>query len=302
MYYTLTFNPALDYIVNLSSFSEGKLNRTTSEIFLPGGKGINVSTVLSSFGVENTALGFVAGFTGRELERILKEKKIKTDFIYLPSGNTRVNVKIKSSLETEINAKGPEIDKKSIEQLFGKLDVLKDGDFLVLSGNVPSSLSETIYSDIAEYLSIKKVNLIIDAEKNLLLPALKFKPFLIKPNLAELEEIYGQRLFSEKEILEASLVLHKMGARNIFVSLGADGGLFVTEKKEVYSSPAPKGQLINSTGAGDSCIAGFLAQYKKEKNLRTAFIMGLCTGSASAFSEELATREEAEKLYRHHII
>ena len=302
MYYTLTFNPALDYIVNVETFCEGNLSRTTEEMFLPGGKGINVSTVLSSFSIENTALGFVAGFTGIELERLLNAKNVKTDFIYLPEGNTRINVKIKSKTETEINANGPEIDKQALDKLFKKLDLLNDGDFLILSGSVPSTVPHTIYFDIAEYISSKKINLVIDAEKELLTSSLKHRPFLIKPNLYELEAFVEKKLSSKEEITDAAIHMQNMGARNVFVSMGGDGGIFVSEENEVFFSPAPSGIPVNSTGAGDSCVAGFLAQYDKEKNYRKAFLMGICCGSASAFSRYLTTREEAETLYRHHII
>lgn len=302
MYYTLTLNPAIDYIINVETLSTGELNRTVNEKFLPGGKGINVSAVLSSFGVNNLALGFAAGFTGKELERMLYAQNIKSDFIYLTKGNTRINVKIKENNETEINADGPKIEKEDLKKLFKKLNILKNGDFLILSGSIPKSVSQSVYLDIAEYISCKKINLVIDAEKELLLPTLKYCPFLIKPNLYELEAIFEKKLLSKEEIVSAARKLQNQGAKNVFVSLGSGGGIFLSEEKEVFFSPAPCGKLINSTGAGDSAVAGFLAQYEKDKNYRNAFLMGICSGSASAFSENLATKEDAETLYRHHIV
>lgn len=302
MYYTITLNPAIDYIINLEKLSAGELNRSVKEKLLPGGKGINVSVVLSSFGIENTAFGFAAGFTGRELEKMLFEQNIKSDFIYLTEGNTRINIKIKENNETEINTCGPNITEEDLKKLFEKLNIIKNGDFLILSGSIPKTVPQSIYLDIVEYISGKKINLVIDAEKEILLPTLKYNPFLIKPNLYELETIFEAKLPTKAEIVKAAQSLQNQGAKNVFISMGSDGGIFVSEEKDVFFSPAPYGKLINSTGAGDSAVAGFLAQYEKDKNFRNAFLMGICSGSASAFSENLATKEEAENLYRHHIV
>ena len=302
MYYTITLNPAIDYIINLEKLSAGELNRSVKEKLLPGGKGINVSVVLSSFGIENTAFGFTAGFTGRELEKMLFEQNIKSDFIYLTEGKTRINIKIKENNETEINTCGPNITEEDLKKLFEKLNIIKNGDFLILSGSIPKTVPQSIYLDIVEYISGKKINLVIDAEKEILLPTLKYNPFLIKPNLYELETIFEVKLSTKAEIVKAAQSLQNQGAKNVFISMGSDGGIFVSEEKDVFFSPAPYGKLINSTGAGDSAVAGFLAQYEKDKNFRNAFLMGICSGSASAFSENLATKEEAENLYRHHIV
>lgn len=297
MFYTVTFNPALDYIVKVPDFCEGRLNRVVSEYLFPGGKGINVSTVLSNFGADNIALGFKGGFTGEELERLLNEKNIKSDFIKLKNGNTRINIKLKGNVETEINSNGHEISSDEIEIFFKKLINLKENDYLILSGNVPKSVYNNIYCDIAEYISKKKINLVVDSEKELLTNVLKFSPFLIKPNKNELEEIIGYKLDNNEKIANAACQLQKMGAKNVFVTLGEYGGLFVTEKNEVLYSPSPKGTLVNSTGAGDSALAAFLAEYEKEKNFKRAFLMGVAAGSACAFSTGLATTEYTLKLF-----
>lgn len=296
MVYTLTFNPALDYAVELDAFSEGGLNRSNNEYISYGGKGINVSVVLTNLKIENTALGFLAGFTGRELDKSLKEQGIKTDFVYLKSGFTRINVKIKSEIETEINANGPQIDKASLDELFRKLDRLKTGDFLVLSGSVPSNLSQNIYKEILETLADRGVEFIIDAEKSLLLDTLKFKPFLIKPNLFELQQITGKRLENETEIIEAAKALQKHGGKNVLVSLGEKGALLVSESQEIFIQKAPNGRLVNSVGAGDSMISGFLKGYFETKDYDKALKFGVAAGSATAFSRNLAKKEEIYRI------
>lgn len=298
MIYTLTFNPALDYIVNITDYREGFVNRTNNEKILPGGKGINVSVVLSNLSVENTALGFVGGFSGNYLISLLEERNINTDFVFIDGGNTRINLKIKSNKETDINAQGPLIKETDVELLLKKMDNIKDGDYLVLAGSVPSSLSDTIYCNITQRLSKKKVNLIIDAERNLLKETLKFKPFLIKPNHHELSDICNEKLSDIDDIINAALSLQKMGARNVFVSMAENGGVFVSENNDVFVSPAPSGNVINSTGAGDSLVAGFLSEYIVSNDYKKAFIKGICSGSASAFSHNLATKDEIENLYQ----
>lgn len=297
MIYTLTLNPSIDYILNIDNFTEGIVNRTVSENMLYGGKGINTSVVLTNIGVDNTALGFVGGYIGKEFEKLLNADGVRTDFVYLKNSNTRINVKIKGKSETDINACGPEIAENEIAALFSKLDNITEGDFITLAGSIPKSVSKDIYVKIAEKLNHKKANLIIDAEKNLLTDVLPYNPFLIKPNHHELGDIFGKKLSNKEEIICAAKELQKMGARNIFISMAGDGGILLAENTTVYISPAPCGKVINSTGAGDSLVAGFLAEFIKTNDYKKAFIYGLCAGSASAFSERLATKDEIDKLY-----
>lgn len=297
MIYTLTLNPAIDYIVNVDDFKEGFVNRTESEELLYGGKGINTSVVLTNIGIENIALGFVGGYIGKEFEKLLNEDGVKTDFVYLENSNTRINVKIKGLNETDINASGPLIKKNALDALFKKIEFLTDGDFIALAGSVPNSVPKDIYAVIAEKLRMKKVNVVVDAERNLLTDVLSYSPFLIKPNHHELGGIFNKELKTKNEIVAAARELQKMGAKNIFVSMAGDGGILVSEEGNTYFSPAPKGKLINSTGAGDSLVAGFLAEYIKTKDYKKAFAYGLCAGSASAFSERLATKNEIDNLY-----
>lgn len=297
MIYTLTLNPALDYYIEVPHYKEGAVNRTVSECITCGGKGINVSIVLSRLGVENTALGFVGGFTGAELERRLETEGVKTDFLKLEEGNTRINVKLKTDTESDFNASGPDINKEDVEKLYQKLNSLNENDFLLLSGSIPSSLPCTIYSDIAKIASSKKVKLIIDAEKELLTDALAYKPFLVKPNHYELGEIFGKKLAVKEDIIDAAKKLQSMGAANVYVSMAKDGGILLCEKGVVYSSPPPRGKLVNSTGAGDSLVAGFLSEYIATNDYKKAFFKGLSAGSATAFSKDLATKDEIMELY-----
>lgn len=297
MIYTLTLNPAIDYILNIEEFREGFVNRSVSETLLYGGKGINTSVVLTNIGIKNIALGFVGGNIGKEFEKLLSMDGVKTDFVYLENSNTRINVKIKGLNETDINATGPDITGKEIDSLFRKIESVNEGDFITLAGSIPRSVPEDIYVKIANKLSDKKANLVVDAEKNLLTDVLPYKPFLIKPNHHELGDIFGKELKSKSEILSAAKELQKMGARNIFISMAGDGGILVSEDGTTYFSPAPTGKVINSTGAGDSLVAGFLAEYSTTKDCKKAFVYGLCAGSASAFSERLATKNEIDDLY-----
>jgi 1-phosphofructokinase len=297
MIYTITFNPAIDYIVSVADYRGGAVNRSSSEKLLAGGKGINVSTVLMNLGHENTALGFLAGFTGDEIRRILDEMGVKTDFIELKSGYTRINVKLKCAEETEINGQGPAITNDALNELMNKLDALQDGDFLVLAGSIPSTLPDTVYCDIMARLSDKKLNIVVDATGELLVNVLKYHPFLIKPNNHELGEIFGKVLKSDEEIIECAKALQEKGARNILVSMAGDGGIFIGENGEIIKSLPPQGKVVNSTGAGDSMVAGFIAGYLETGDYRTAFLMGLSAGSASAFSENLATGEEVRTIY-----
>ena len=292
MVYTITFNPALDYVMKTEKLVLGQVNRSTSEYLVAGGKGINVSIVLNELGVDNEALGFVAGFTGTEIERLLSEQKIKTDFVKLENGNSRINVKIKAETETELNAKGPEITENDLDKLLRKLEKVNENDFVVLSGSIPKGVDENIYCKIAEKVNAK---LVVDAEKKLLLETLKFKPFLVKPNHIELGEMFDVIINTSDDAIKYAKKLVEMGAENVFVSMAEKGGVLVNKTKCFYVD-APKGKVINSTGAGDSSVAGFIAGYIETKDYEKAFKMGICAGSASAFSENLATKEEIIKL------
>lgn len=297
MIYTVTFNPAIDYIVRLPKLVLGGTNRVNYEQVLGGGKGINVSIVLQNLGLNSTALGFVSGFTGKEIIRQLHSFGCQSDFIELPDSFSRINVKIKTQeTETEINGQGPNIPQTAIDQLFNKLDKLQAGDTLVLAGSIPQSLPDDIYEKIMAHLENRHINIVVDATKNLLLNVLKYRPFLIKPNNHELAEMFNVTLSTNEDIITYAKKLQDMGARNVLVSMGKDGAILVAEDNNVYYSPVPKGTLVNSIGAGDSMVAGFLTGYHKHNDYKNAFYMGVATGSASAFSENLATRPEVEAL------
>lgn len=296
MIYTVTFNPALDYIVSLKELRTGAVNRVQSEHLLPGGKGINVSIVLKNLGHENTALGFIAGFTGREIQCRLEKMGISTDFIELQQGNSRINVKIRADRETEINAGGPMIGKGDISELFKRLNRIRTGDFLVLAGSIPASLPDTIYEMIMEQLQGRGVRVVADAEGMLLKNVLSYKPFLVKPNKTELSMLCGRELKSRREIREAAGWLKEQGAQNVLVSLAGEGAVLLDEYGKVYDREAAKGKVVNSVGAGDSMVAGFLAGWLETGDYEKALCMGMSAGSASAFSKYLATREEIEKL------
>ncbi len=296
MIYTVTFNPSLDYIVSVDDFTLGRTNRTASELMFPGGKGINVSMVLQNLGVESTALGFMAGFTGDEIVRLLEQKGVKSDFIRVDEGMSRINVKLRSTEETEINGMGPAIAKKHIDKLYAQLDKLCDGDALVLAGSIPSVMPDDIYMDIMKHLEKKDLHIIVDATRDLLVKVLPHHPFLIKPNNHELGEIFGVELTDKEEVFTYAAKLQEMGARNVLVSMAGDGALLLTEDGQRFDSKPPVGKVKNSVGAGDSMVAGFIAGYRENHDYETAFYMGLCTGSASAFSDELATKEEVEAL------
>lgn len=297
MIYTVTFNPSLDYIVSMNGFELGRTNRTTGEQMFPGGKGINVSIVLGNFGIENTALGFTAGFTGEQIEREVQKIGLRTDFIHIEEGFSRINVKLKDYDGTEINGMGPEIGKMHVKELFGKLDRLGAGDILVLAGSIPKSLPDSIYSDILGRLQDKGVLFVVDATKDLLLNVLQYKPFLIKPNNYELGEIYDVTLETREEVVPYARKLQEKGARNVLVSMAGQGAVLVDEKNAVHTLAAPQGKLVNAVGAGDSMVAGFVAGWTKQQDYDYAFRMGIAAGSASAFSELLATRQEIEQVY-----
>ncbi len=298
MIYTLTFNPSLDYIVSVPDFKLGATNRTSSELIYPGGKGINVSIVLKNFGIDSVALMFTAGFTGDEIKRMLSIKGIKTDIIDVPSGSSRINVKLRGTLETEINGAGPEYSDEDINKLYEKLDRLGSGDYLILAGSIPPSLPSGIYGDILSRTEGKGIRFVADAGGELLTKVLKYRPFLIKPNKDELEGIFGCSINNNEEAAVYAGKLQEMGALNVLVSLAGDGALLLSEEGELFESLPPEGQVINSVGAGDSMVAGFLAGYLKTGKYEDAFYQGLCTGSASAFSESFATPEEVKALLR----
>lgn len=297
MIYTVTFNPSLDYIVSIDDFKLGKTNRTTKELMLPGGKGLNVSTVLHNLEVENTALGFTAGFVGEELKRLAKETGYHCDFIDVKNGVSRINVKLKDFDGTEINGMGPVIDEEALEKLWNKLEKLKKGDILVLAGSIPSGMSKNIYSEILKKLNGRGIDFVVDATKELLLNVLPYEPFLIKPNNHELGEIFGVTLSMKDEVVPYAKKLQEMGARNVLVSMAGEGAVFVDEHGNVYQLDAPKGTLVNAVGAGDSMVAGFLAGWEEKQEYAHAFRMSVAAGSASAYSELLATREEINNLY-----
>lgn len=297
MIYTVTFNPSLDYIVSVDDFKLGLTNRTSSELILPGGKGTNVSTVLKNLGFESTALGFVAGFTGNEIVKRLNDMGIKSDFISIENGISRINLKLKSIDGTEINGAGPDISEEKVNELMDKLNQLKEGDVLVLAGSIPSSMSDNIYRDIMADLKGRGVMIVVDATKDLLLNVLEYHPFLIKPNNHELGEIFDVKLTTREEVIPYGRKLQEKGARNVLVSMAGEGAVLIAEDGQVFDTPAPKGKLINGVGAGDSMVAGFVAGWIEKQDYEYAFHMGVASGSASAFSENLATKEEIINVY-----
>ena len=290
MIYTLTLNPSLDYIMKLDDLELGQTNRSYYEKIYPGGKGFNVSTILQRLSIDNTALGFVGGFTGKQIEDMLKDRGIDFHLCHLTHGVSRINVKIKGKEETEINANGPDISSLDLEHLFDQIKTMNNGDYLIMAGSVPSSLPQDIYSQIIERLKDKDIEFIIDTNKNLLLNVLIYQPFLIKPNLAELEELFHVNINTREEIINYANKLREKGAKNVLVSLGKDGAILVTEE-HVYLSNAANGKLINSVGSGDSMVAGFVAGYTQTHNFEWALKLASACGGATAFSDDLATKE-----------
>ncbi len=297
MIYTVTFNPSLDYIVSMDGFEMGRTNRTTGEQMFPGGKGINVSIVLGNLGIENTALGFTAGFTGEQIEREVQRMGLLTDFIRIDRGLSRINVKLKDYDGTEINGMGTEIGQAHVNALYQKLERLETDDVLVLAGSIPKSLPDSIYSDILARLQTKGVLFVVDATKDLLLNVLQYKPFLIKPNNHELGEIFQVTLDTREAVVPYAKRLQEKGAQNVLVSMAGQGAVLVDALGAVHMLAAPEGNLVNAVGAGDSMVAGFLAGWTEKKDYGHAFRMGISAGSASAFSELLATRQEIEQIY-----
>lgn len=297
MIYTVTFNPALDYVVRVQDFTPGAVNRTCSEHIFYGGKGINVSAVLATLGFESTALGFIAGFTGDEIERGVKTLGFQSDFIRVKEGMSRINVKLKSNEESEINGMGPRITAEDVNGLFDKLEQLKEGDVLVLSGSIPASMDDRIYETIMAKLSGRGIRVVVDAEKGLLLNVLKYHPFLIKPNNHELGQMFGRVLKTEEEIAEHARRLQDMGAGNVLISMAGDGALLVTETGELYRLGVARGTVKNSVGAGDSMVAGFLAGFLQNGDYEHALKLGTAAGGATAFSDGLGVKSEIMKLY-----
>lgn len=298
MIYTVTFNPSLDYIVQVDEFQTGLVNRTSKEQMLPGGKGINVSIVLNNLGIETVALGFVAGFTGKEIEKRVQDYGCRTDFLAIDEGYSRINLKLRSKEETEINGQGPSIQEKDIDRLYEKLDRMTENDVLVLAGSIPSSMPNTIYEQILERLAPKKIKIIVDATGDLLVRVLKYHPFLIKPNNHELSEIFATKIQTKEEVSVYAKKLKDKGARNVMVSMAGEGAVLLDVNGQLHQSPAPKGTVINSVGAGDSMVAGFIKGYIESGDYEKAFLMGIATGSASAFSTQLATKPEVLEIYR----
>lgn len=298
MIYTVTFNPSLDYYVTVPEFAMGRTNRTGNEHILPGGKGINVSILLKNLGIESRALGFCAGFTGEELVRMIKKAGITADFITLDSGFSRINVKLQNLEGTEFNASGPKISENHVEELYRKLDYLQKGDVLVLAGSIPASMPEDSYRVILQRLQGRGILPVVDASGTLLVRVLEYHPFLVKPNLHELEEIFQVTLSGRDSVVPWAKKLQEMGAANVLVSLAGDGAVLAAGDGTVYAADAPHGTLVNGVGAGDSMVAGFLAGWMRSGNYEEAFRMGVAAGSASAFSEHLADRKAILELYQ----
>ena len=296
MIYTITFNPALDYIVKMDEFNLGHVNRSNNEFVYAGGKGINVSIVLNNLEVKSKALGFIAGFTGDEIERRVREFGCDTDFIKLNEGMSRINVKIKADVESEINGGGPDISSEALEELYGKLDTLTSGDILVLAGSIPKTMPTDVYERIMERLQEKGVKFIVDTTGESLLKVLKYNPFLIKPNHHELGELFGVKLNNKEEVIEYAKKLKDMGAQNVIISMAGDGAVLINSNGDVTTNNVPKGVVKNSVGAGDSMGAGFIAGYLNSGKIEEGFKLGVATGSASAFSEGLATKDYVYEL------
>lgn len=296
MIYTVTLNPSIDYVVHLDRLVDGITNRTSGEEYYFGGKGINVSHVLAELDLDSTALGFVAGFTGEAIEKGTARERVKTDFIHLKQGVSRINVKIKSETETEINGQGPHIDDEALEQLMRKTDAIADGDTLIISGSIPKSMPDDVYERILERLKGRSIRIVVDATKKLLVNSLKYRPFMIKPNRQEISEIFGVEVNDEQTTLTYARELQRMGAANVLVSLGGDGAMLLDEFGEVHRAGTVKGRVLNTVGSGDSMVAGFVAGYIRTNDYAYALRLGSACGNATAFLEGLATREKIAEL------
>lgn len=297
MVYTVTLNPALDYVMKLKALRTDDINRTDGEEIYYGGKGINVSVILTQLGIPNTALGFLGGFTGKKLEEMLKNDNVSCDFNYLKNGDTRINVKIKADKEIDLNACGPEITKEDMQSFLRKLDGIKSGDYLILAGSIPNTLPDDIYEQILERVGDRNINCVVDATGDLLKNVFKYKPFLIKPNHHELGDLFSVQIKSDDDIVKYSKKLQEMGAKNVLVSMAKDGAMLTDENGNVHKIGNAKGKLINSVGCGDSMVAGFTAGYIKTADYSYALRLGSACGNATAFSEKLATREEIERVF-----
>lgn len=297
MIYTLTFNPSIDYEMNLSHFSLSHTNRSSKENYRLGGKGINVSRILHELEIDSVVLGFEGGFVGNEIKRLIHHFKMKEKLIHLEEGISRINVKVLGKNETEINGEGPLINAEAMKQLYDQLDELQKGDILILSGSIPKCLNDDIYETILSVQSSKGVLCIVDATKDLLVNTLKYHPFLIKPNVIECEDILHESLMTTKSIVEAAKKLQQMGAVNVMISRGKDGAVLVDEYGNVYESKALKGECISSVGCGDSMVAGFSAAYLKCSSYEEAFRLAMACGSATAFSEDLAKIDKIKECY-----
>lgn len=296
MIYTVTLNPSIDYVVHIDKLISGVTNRTSSEEYYFGGKGINVSHVLAELDLDNTALGFVAGFTGEAIEKGTSHPRIKTDFIHLKEGVSRINVKIKSDEETEINGQGPHIDDEALEAFMKKTDGISDGDTLILSGSIPKTMPDDVYERILKRLKDRNVHIVVDATKKLLVNALKYRPFLIKPNRQEISELFGVKVEDEETTLFYARRLQEMGAKNVLVSLGGDGAMLLDETGRVHKAAAAKGRVLNTVGSGDSMVAGFVAGCMLKNDYAYALRLGTACGGATAFLPGLATREKIDEL------
>lgn len=296
MIYTLTINPSLDYVMEMDKLIVGEMNRSKNTYLLPGGKGINVSQVLKNLSIENVAILPVAGFTGEKLLHMLSEKGITYEAVRLKQGDTRINVKVLGQVETELNAGGPDMTKDEKNALISKVESLSDDDYLILSGSVPKGLGEYFYADLMSYLQEKKVRVILDTIGENFKNALAQKPFLVKPNKEELESLFNVKTDIGEALLELAKKVQKMGAENVLVSLGKDGAMLLTEDGNVFYAEAPKGKVVNTVGAGDSMVAGFVAEYTKSMDMEKALKWGIAAGSASAFSKNLASKEEIDAL------
>lgn len=299
MIYTITLNPALDYIIKLKELVPNEINTSESEYILPGGKGINVSIILKRLNVESVTLGFISGFTGKEIQKLVEKEKIQTDFINLEEGHSRINVKIlEDEKETSINSKGPLVDNKSIEKLYQKLSNLKENDILVLSGSIPKGIKEDIYEEICEKIKDKNVKIVVDSTKNLLLNTLKYDPFLIKPNHHELGEIFNVQIVNQDLAIEYAKKLQQKGAQNVLVSMGEKGSILLDENGKSYKKAAISNKnVINTVGAGDSMVAGFLAGYLKYKNYEDALKLGIASASATVNNVFLGTKDEINEYF-----
>lgn len=300
MIYTVTFNPSLDYTIRIDNFKTGVLNRTSYEEIRVGGKGVNVSIVLTSLGVKNVALGFIAGFTGDQIETGMRKLGCNTDFIRLPHGFSRINVKMAGQPETEMNGMGPAVSPEECNRFMMQLErLIKPGDTLVLSGSIPKSMPQDMYEHLLETIDTDEVCVVVDTSSNLLRRTLAYRPFLIKPNLIELSEMFGRSLIEYDDIVCCAKHLQEEGARNVLVSMGCAGAILVTQEDQVFSAPAPSGNVVDPIGAGDSMIAGFLAGYMERGSMVDGFAKGIAAGSATAYTRGLATSEEIFAVAQH---